>query len=686
MEVKMNFLGYEGEMYKFIHVVDNTGILWFAGKPIVEMLQNNSMNTDRAINKLDEHHKKKLDDIMNEFETCDKLPKFLQEKSIMIHIDGVKRLIDENTVAANAKKSWICEQIKMITDINSTLENIEIDATLENIEITSNKIQLKTMTFGGKVIEIVVIYDDQFNLWMYGKPIAEYLEYSNVCTTIGTIDSSFTRKYSEFNIKNNSKLISTYNLISTSIFINEAGFFTLMHKSKMPKANEFKKWVSNFFQFNITTNTIGFEKSEEIIPNQLQSQMMNFGSSLVEFTVIYDNQMDMWIYGRPVAIYLGYSKPSDALSALNSSYIKKYSEFKNTSDTKLIANELMITHHNVKSSSVFINQAGLFALIHKSTLPKAKEFQNWVHSDLLPKLSKNKTYSMDEAPIEQQQQMEVIRQVTSNKNDSQLEIELAEARQLNFVMYKDLQKCNEQLLENSREMQKYGHALKQANTQSIEIYKTVNSQTMNTNDKLVLHNDKLACVYERLLTTTKVCHQALQVLHTNAAERPKDSSCYQVLEVYEISTEDLPEDYSHLYGYTCARTQKKNAGKRFKTSNYERIYISESPNATIAWQCVKDRLDDKKTGTIEYNKNISNEEDKQSVPEAIYRGNSIYCSLNRFEMLTVLKQRSFGVDIESLNNMITVSDDTMEEDMLDITLPMIEMPPMPLAIKAINDE
>ena len=41
-------------------------------------------------------------------------------------------------------------------------------------------------------------------------------------------------------------------------------------------------------------------------------------------------------------------------------------------------------------------------------MTKAKEFQHWVNSDVLPKLTKNKVYHMSEAPIEQQQQLESI--------------------------------------------------------------------------------------------------------------------------------------------------------------------------------------------------------------------------------------------------------------------------------------
>ena len=65
MEIKINFVDYKKETYKFIYVADVTGALWFAGKPIIEMLQNSSKNTDRSINRLDKNNIKKLENNHN---------------------------------------------------------------------------------------------------------------------------------------------------------------------------------------------------------------------------------------------------------------------------------------------------------------------------------------------------------------------------------------------------------------------------------------------------------------------------------------------------------------------------------------------------------------------------------------------------------------------------------------------
>ena len=176
--IKVNInADYEGVLCKFVYVVDRNGHFWFAGKALVEMLQNSSLNTDRVINKLDECYRKKLQQIINEFNTCEKLPKYVQEKSIMINVEGVKIMIENNAAATESKKKWINEKIDIIVN-NGNFED-SVDIVQKNLpeqqvsifndiieEIIPNNLQLKEMEFNGEKFNFVVIYDDQHELWM----------------------------------------------------------------------------------------------------------------------------------------------------------------------------------------------------------------------------------------------------------------------------------------------------------------------------------------------------------------------------------------------------------------------------------------------------------------------------------------------------------------------------------------
>ena len=125
--IKVNInADYEGVLCKFVYVVDRNGHFWFAGKALVEMLQNSSLNTDRVINKLDECYRKKLQQIINEFNTCEKLPKYVQEKSIMINVEGVKIMIENNAAATESKKKWINEKIDIIVNNGNFEDSVDI--------------------------------------------------------------------------------------------------------------------------------------------------------------------------------------------------------------------------------------------------------------------------------------------------------------------------------------------------------------------------------------------------------------------------------------------------------------------------------------------------------------------------------------------------------------------------------
>ena len=84
MKISMTFCQYEDEIFKFFFVNDNQGELWFSAAPIVEMLQSESIQNDSVINTLNNQYKTYLKDIMSGFKTCDKLPLYLHENSIMI--------------------------------------------------------------------------------------------------------------------------------------------------------------------------------------------------------------------------------------------------------------------------------------------------------------------------------------------------------------------------------------------------------------------------------------------------------------------------------------------------------------------------------------------------------------------------------------------------------------------------
>ena len=284
-------------------------------------------------------------------------------------------------------------------------------------------------------------------------------------------------------------------------------------------------------------------------------------------------------------------------------------------------------------------------------MPKAKEFQHWVNSDVLPKLTKNKVYHMSEAPIEQQQQLESINSLVNELKDrdelNNLKIELLqskldstkrevkwqeELRKREAETREELRKREAETLEKRIiETQKYTHAMIiQQQTSSRQIQKIMQEQNTILEKIAVDRNTKFNLCKEMFIT--------------HASEVPKELGAYPVLEVYIVPTDCLPDEYNHLYGYTCSRVQKKQCGKKAKLNEYERLYITHSPNAINAWRCVKDRLKAVQESILKHNKLTFDQNEWLTKVTCINKGNTVYCNLDRNMMLNLLKGRSYGFE------------------------------------------
>lgn len=97
------------------------------------------------------------------------------------------------------------------------------------------------LTYEGS--DIVIVIDPDNNIWFYAKQIINILEYKNEGTNVilkNFVDKLNKTSYKE--IKEYSKY--HYNVQDHSIFINEIGLYELILRSKKPKAEDFKNWVT----------------------------------------------------------------------------------------------------------------------------------------------------------------------------------------------------------------------------------------------------------------------------------------------------------------------------------------------------------------------------------------------------------------------------------------------------------
>ena len=104
---------------------------------------------------------------------------------------------------------------------------------------------------------------------------------------------------------------------------------------------------------------------------------------------IFGSDDNMMFFGGQVAKALGYSNTRDAISTNvwneNKMTIKEYIDNKGCSSGR--------PPLNLQPHTILINEFGLYQLILSSKLERAKEFQKWVMSVVLPTIRKTGTYN-----------------------------------------------------------------------------------------------------------------------------------------------------------------------------------------------------------------------------------------------------------------------------------------------------
>lgn len=106
-------------------------------------------------------------------------------------------------------------------------------------------------------------------------------------------------------------------------------------------------------------------------------------------TVTIDNEP--WFVGKDVALALGYSNASKAVST-------------HVEEEDRILKVLEADSRNgnvVKTQTTLINESGLYALIFGSKLESAKRFKHWVTSEVLPTIRKTGSYQKPMTVAEQ---------------------------------------------------------------------------------------------------------------------------------------------------------------------------------------------------------------------------------------------------------------------------------------------
>jgi len=130
----------------------------------------------------------------------------------------------------------------------------------------------------------------------------------------------------------------------------------------------------------------------------------NIGGLTCELWIV-QLEKDKFMYGgHAVAEFLGYSKPRNALQQhVKPTWRKTWAEIERALNQGplVTSSDQIQLPPNWHPHTVFISEAGVYALIMRSKLPAAEEFQRWLFEKVLPELRRSGKYFIenDQQPI-----------------------------------------------------------------------------------------------------------------------------------------------------------------------------------------------------------------------------------------------------------------------------------------------
>jgi len=131
----------------------------------------------------------------------------------------------------------------------------------------------------------------------------------------------------------------------------------------------------------------------------LVKKSCNIGGVTAEVWIV-EVEKDKFMYGgHGIAQFLGYKQPKDAIrNHVKPAWRKNWEEFKGAINYRPLTTSSVEAQlpPNWQPNTVFISEAGVYALIMRSKLPAAEEFQRWLFEEVLPELRNTGKYAHKE--------------------------------------------------------------------------------------------------------------------------------------------------------------------------------------------------------------------------------------------------------------------------------------------------
>ena len=116
----------------------------------------------------------------------------------------------------------------------------------------------------------------------------------------------------------------------------------------------------------------------------MSTDLTIFSNPMFGNVSVKDEDGNIWFVGKEIATVLGYSNTRDALSR------------------HVDVEDKVVVNHDTPSGvqkMTMINESGMYSLVIKSKLDKAKKFKRWVTSEVLPSIRKTGGYNGDQPEV-----------------------------------------------------------------------------------------------------------------------------------------------------------------------------------------------------------------------------------------------------------------------------------------------
>ena len=489
-----------------------------------------------------------------EFDPTQQVQHYAQQSTIELTSTAVKRTLERTAsfeLSNEVKKAKICNSTKDVEVVPSLKSSLKEQKSIKTTPFatTPNKLQINNFKFGSKTLTFRYINEDD-GVWFVGKDVASMLEYSDTNKALDDHVSDYnilrfgdwTKRLPESDYRSS--------LQNQTKLINEHGLYELIIGSKMPKAKQLQHWIiseviptckgliSNRSVMNSETekilskNTSQPEAFEYINPKMIiEEKHMRFGEYVHTFVYI-DDRKTLWFLSITICNILEFGNNRQAIET----HVDKQNTCNLYNLEGVHSMDGLVRTHNIQPTSKFINEASFYQLIMKSKMPKAKEFQTWVTSDVLPSLRKTGHYSMQQASMNDAENLNTINRVIEGSNAAWFEEKI-------------------KLLEELREK----------DNQMLKSY-----QLIQEKDGKIIHLQQKAIELKPLVVSV-----------------PEKANKFHVLELFSIRPKD-----GFMYGYFCSRRQQCTAMDARPLPEEEPVLLFsiKCANAINAYNCVKEEL------------------------------------------------------------------------------------------------